>query len=122
VSGYLITKDFHLSYSHQLTGLPDGHPCARLHGHNAVIRIALTARALVAPGFVLDYGELNPLGDWLDQTFDHRHLNDVLPDLNPTAENLAQFVYTWVTFNYPNWPVTSIGWSETPKTWAVYSE
>ena len=40
---YEITKDFHLSYSHQLNGLPDDHQCARLHGHNAIIRIHLAA-------------------------------------------------------------------------------
>lgn len=118
---YLITKDFHLSYSHQLTGLPDGHPCARLHGHNAVVRVTLEAPGLNAVGFVLDYGALKPLSDWLDNTLDHRHLNDVLSEnLNPTAEYLAQLVYEWCHNAYPDWPVTSVGWSETPKTWAVY--
>jgi 6-pyruvoyltetrahydropterin/6-carboxytetrahydropterin synthase len=119
---WLITKDFHLSYSHQLTGLPDGHPCGRVHGHNAVVRVTLTAEGLDAHGFVLDYGDLKPLSTWLDETLDHRHLNEVLPyNVNPTAENLARLVYLWIEREHPDWPVASIGWSETPKTWAVYA-
>ena len=117
---YLISKDFHLSYSHQLTGLPDGHPCGRVHGHNAVVRVTLTADHLNAVGFVLDYGDLKPLSTWLDEILDHRHLNEVVV-FNPTAENLAAFVFGWIERTQPDWPVSSVGWSETPKTWAVYA-
>jgi len=117
---WLITKDFHLSYSHQLAGLPDGHPCGRVHGHNAIVRVTLGQQGLDAVGFVLDYGCLKPLSTWLDETLDHRHLNDVL-SVNPTAENLARFVFDFIELSHPEWPLTSVGWSETPKTWAVYS-
>lgn len=118
---YLITKDFHLSYSHQLAGLPDGHPCGRIHGHNAVVRVTLGAQDLNPVGFVLDYGDLKPLSTWLDQSLDHRHLNEVFPGMNPTAENLAHAVFEFVYMTYPQWPIISVGWSETPKTWAVYA-
>ncbi|MGO8249243.1 6-carboxytetrahydropterin synthase, partial [Rhizobium johnstonii] len=33
---YRITKEFHLSSSHQLDHLPADHQCARLHCHNYV--------------------------------------------------------------------------------------
>jgi 6-pyruvoyltetrahydropterin/6-carboxytetrahydropterin synthase len=114
---YTISKEFTFSYSHTLDGLPDGHQCARLHGHNAVVRVELAADRLDATGFVIDYGDLSPLGKWLDGTFDHRHLNDTV-EFNPTAENLAAHVYQWCQRR--GWPVTAVGWSETPKTWATY--
>lgn len=118
---YRISKDFHLSYSHQLGGLPDGHPCGRLHGHNAVVRVTLEAadHRLRAPAFVLDYGDLKPLGNFLDRVLDHQHLNDIV-DWEPTAENLARYLYDWCNEMHPEWPVVEVAWSETPKTWASY--
>jgi 6-pyruvoyltetrahydropterin/6-carboxytetrahydropterin synthase len=112
---FVITKDFALSVSHQLHGLRDGHPCARLHGHNVTVRVELQAEELDGVGFVLDYGDLAPLGDWLDAEFDHRHLNDVV-DFNPTAEHMADHIFAWCAER--GWPVSAVGWSETPKTWA----
>src|SRR5664279_5008843 len=110
---YSITKDFHLSYSHQLTGLPSTHPCTRLHGHNGIVRILLGSDRLIN-GFVLDYGDLAPLSSYINATLDHRHLNEVFP--NPTAEVIAQHLYMWSLRQC--WPVEALGFSETPKTWA----
>lgn len=112
-----ISKDFAFSYSHALDGLPEGHQCARLHGHNGIVKVTLVADVLDETGFVLDYGDLSPLGRYLDATFDHRHLNDVVP-FNPTAERLAKHLYDWC--REQGWPVVAVSWSETPKTWATY--
>jgi 6-pyruvoyltetrahydropterin/6-carboxytetrahydropterin synthase len=117
VSRYTISKRFELSYSHELRGLPEGHQCARCHGHNAVVEVELSARYLNDVGFVLDYGELAPLKQWLDETMDHRHLNEVV-SFNPTAELLAHHVGLWC--HAQGWPVSRVGWSETPKTWAYW--
>lgn len=107
-----ITKSFAFSASHTLAGLPEGHQCARLHGHNYTVTLEL-AGDLDAAGMVLDYGKLSEFGRWLDDTLDHRHLNDVM-DSNPTAENLARFIATTLP-----WPqVTAVTVSETPRTTA----
>ena len=50
---YRITKEFHFSASHQLFGLREGHPCARLHGHNYVVVVELAAEDLGPTGFEL---------------------------------------------------------------------
>ena len=76
---YTISKDFAWSASHVLDGLPDGHQCGRLHGHNYVARVILTSDTLDATGFVVDYGELGFVKDFIDNTWDHRHLNDAVP-------------------------------------------
>jgi 6-pyruvoyltetrahydropterin/6-carboxytetrahydropterin synthase len=113
-----ISKTFEFSYSHVLAGLPEGHQCARLHGHNAVVQVVLESDRLNDVGFIVDYGELAPLKAYLDGAYDHRHLNDVVP-FNPTAELLAADLLKWC--KSLGWPVKSVGWSETPKTWA-YAE
>lgn len=116
---YTISKDFTFSASHQLAGLPEGHPCARLHGHNFVVRVELAADTLDSTGFVLDYGSLAPFGQWLDENLDHRHLNEVMA-ANPTAENLAHRLATVLTckVKLPAGVSVAVGISETPKTWA----
>lgn len=115
---FTITKDFHFSYSHQLDGLPAEHPCSRLHGHNAIVRIELAANTLDETGFVVDYRALDGFKHWLDEKFDHRHVNDRV-NFNPTSENLCRYVYGIAKDTF-NLPVVAISWSETPKTWATY--
>ncbi len=114
---FRVSKEFHFSASHALQHLPSEHPCSRLHGHNYVVEIELAAAQLNANGFVRDYHDLAPLKAYIDDVFDHRHLNDVL-DGYPTAENMAKHFYDW---SIARWPETvAVRVSETPKTWAEY--
>lgn len=115
--GYTISKRFDFSASHVLEGLPDDHPCSRLHGHNWRCVVVLEADDLNAVGFVRDYRELSPLKDWLDAEFDHRHLNDKVP-FNPTSENLSRYIFERAAALWPE--VKEIRISETEKTWCVY--
>lgn len=115
---FRITKEFHFSASHQLTGLPDDHQCARLHGHNYIVEVELSADDLNQHGFVRDYHELAPFKRYIDDCFDHRHLNDVLSHDQSTAETLARHFFEWC---YARWPeISAVRVSETPKTWAEY--
>lgn len=115
---YTITKEFHFSASHQLKALPVTHQCARLHGHNYVVVIELKSQDLTAHGFVRDYLDLAPLKAYIDERFDHRHLNDVLGDDMVTAERLAKHFHDWCKARWPE--VSAARVSETPKTWAEY--
>lgn len=114
---FIISKQFNFSASHQLAGLPEDHPCSRLHGHNYVVEIELRG-TLTAVGFVRDYRELDAVKQFLDGRFDHRHLNDALPGINPTAENIALFLFNRFSAEYPE--LAAVRVSETPKTWAEY--
>src|SRR3954465_13614243 len=114
---FTITKEFSFSASHQLLGLPETHQCRRLHGHNYIVKVKLSATGLRPPGFVMDYADLAPFKRLLDTEFDHRHLNEILL-AEPTAENLAEWLVRWCLNTHPEWPVKSVGVSETPKTWA----
>jgi 6-pyruvoyltetrahydropterin/6-carboxytetrahydropterin synthase len=115
---YRITKEFHFSASHQLKGLADDHPCARLHGHNYVVVIELAGEGLGAHGFVRDYHDLAALKRYIDDELDHRHLNDVLGDDMVTAERLAKHLHDWCAARWPETAAVRV--SETPKTWAEY--
>jgi len=115
---FRITKEFHFSASHQLTELPADHQCARLHGHNYIVEVELSAADLNEHGFVRDYHELAPLKRYIDDELDHRHLNDVLGHNWVTAEFLARHLYEWCQARWQE--VTAVRVSETPKTWAEY--
>ena len=114
---FCISKEFHFSASHQLDHLAEDHPCARLHGHNYIAVVELTAKDLNSDGFVRDYHDLAALKDYIDETLDHRHLNNVL-NVHTTAENLARHLYDWCVARWPE--VSAVKVSETPKTWAEY--
>ena len=113
---YRITKSFTFSASHRLEGLPAEHQCARLHGHNYIVELILESQVLDEVGFVTDFGALAPVKRWLDNMFDHRHLNNVLP-MNPTSENFAAYIYgRWAE----QYPLAAVRVSETGTSWAEY--
>ena len=87
-----ISKEFHFSASHILNGLPEGHPCGRLHGHNYVIEVTLRSNELDDIRMVEDYGKLKDIKQFVDERIDHRHLNEICIG-NPTAENIAVWIY-----------------------------
>jgi 6-pyruvoyltetrahydropterin/6-carboxytetrahydropterin synthase len=115
---FFITKEFHFSASHQLCQLPLDHQCARLHGHNYIVVVELAAAKLNGFGFVRDYHDLAPLKRYIDDHFDHRHLNEVLGHDAVTSECLAQHFYDWCKPRLPE--TVAVRVSETPKTWAEY--
>jgi len=115
---YKISKEFSFSAAHSLFGLPDNHPCSRMHGHNYVVTAHLRTKELNKQGFVRDYNELRIVKDYIDSTLDHRNLNDILTPLNSSAENLAKMIYDEFKPLLPE--LYAIEVSETPKTSAIY--
>lgn len=115
---YSIRKRYQFSASHQLAWLPADHQCSRLHGHNYVVTLELSAEELTpGPGFVTDFGDLRRFKSYLDDTFDHRHLNDVVT-FNPTAELLARHLFEVADDLWDG--VVAVAVEETPNTWAEY--
>ena len=115
---YRISKEFSFDAAHKLEGLPAEHPCSNLHGHTYVVIIALEANCLDEVGMVVDYRKLSPIKEFIDTTLDHRNLNDVL-DFNPTAENLAKYLFKLFEKVFPQ--MVSVTVKETPKTAATYT-
>lgn len=114
---YVITKDFSFSAAHQLN-LGANHQCSRMHGHNYIVRVELSAGSLDDAHMVFDYGGLRPFGEHVAKRLDHRYLNDVLD--NPTAERLAAFLWGQLQTFIPVSVASAVGVSETPTCWAWY--
>ena len=114
---FTISKQFTFDASHQLQGMPEGHPCGRLHGHSYTVIVELSSPNLDEHGFVQDYGKLSPIKEYIDAYLDHRHLNDVLM-MNPTAELIALHLYEAFKLDFPM--LKSISVKETAKTIARY--
>lgn len=121
---YRIGKRFAFEAAHHLPGLPDGHKCARLHGHSYTVEVTVaTEGALSPPGFVVDFADLSPLGEHLKKTVDHRDLNEVL-DVPPTSEHLARLLFDWCVATLvlpPGVVVESVRVRETASTFAEYT-
>jgi len=115
---YRIWKHFRFSASHVLQGLPEGHQCGRLHGHNYTVEVELSSPAVNDIGFVRDFGDLKLVKGFIDNHWDHQHLNDFFGDVNPTAENMAKYLYDWAWGLYPE--VSAVRVQETETSWAEY--
>lgn len=113
-----IKKEYHFSSAHQLKGLPDSHPCSRLHGHNYVLTVHLTGDVNDV-GFVQDYRDLDPIKTYVDDNLDHKNLNDVFPQINTTVENMCVLLYNRFKPFFPL--LSAIELSETPKTSCIYA-
>jgi 6-pyruvoyltetrahydropterin/6-carboxytetrahydropterin synthase len=125
---YTISKEFPFEASHHLNGLPDGHKCGRPHGHSYRVIVEITGD-VDEVGFVIDYGDLAPVKNWIDDHLDHHDLNEVgwfPPGFNPTAEHLAYEIAVTIVQLVPSLEALRdagrarwrVGVSETAKTWA----
>jgi 6-pyruvoyltetrahydropterin/6-carboxytetrahydropterin synthase len=92
-----IEKEFTFEAAHRLPNVPEGHKCARLHGHSFRVRVTVQA-PIGAPsigdetGWIVDFAALTRAWTPLHEMLDHRYLNEVKGLENPTSELLAHFV------------------------------
>jgi 6-pyruvoyltetrahydropterin/6-carboxytetrahydropterin synthase len=120
---FAIGKSFTFEAAHHLDGLPEGHKCARPHGHSYRAEVILESETLTGPGFVADFATLMPVKAFLDSQWDHRCLNEVLATCQPTCENLARYLFEWCRANLDGQAarlVVAVRVSETSATWAEY--
>lgn len=88
-----IFREFTFEAAHRLTNVPDGHKCARLHGHSYRVAVHVTGPVGERTGWVVDFQEIQDAFAVLHGQLDHRYLNEVAGLGNPTSENLARWIW-----------------------------
>jgi 6-pyruvoyltetrahydropterin/6-carboxytetrahydropterin synthase len=91
-----LIKTFQFEAAHRLPGVPEGHKCRRVHGHNYRLDIHVTGPVDAGVGWVMDFGQIARIvGPVVDQ-LDHRFLNDIPGLEQGTAEQIARYVWEQV--------------------------
>lgn len=88
-----IFKKFRIEAAHRLPNVPDGHKCARLHGHSFEIEVQLRGPVGAQTGWVCDFAEVSAAFAPVFEQLDHHYLNEIPGLDNPTSENLAAWIW-----------------------------
>jgi 6-pyruvoyltetrahydropterin/6-carboxytetrahydropterin synthase len=86
-----VTKDF--ASAHCLRKYKG--KCENLHGHSWKVRVSFIGSKLDDAGMLIDFTDIKQSLDKIIVRLDHKCLNEIDPfnEINPTAENIAAFVY-----------------------------
>ena len=88
-----IFKEFTLEAAHHLPNVPDGHKCARLHGHSFRVEIHVRGTVDEELGWLMDFADLKTAFRPIYDRLDHRYLNEIEGLENPTSEVLARRIW-----------------------------
>lgn len=113
-----IWKEFGFEAAHRLPNVPEGHKCARLHGHSFRVAVHVEAPVREPAGWVMDFGDLKALWKPLDEALDHRYLNEIPGLENPTSERLAVWIWDRLAPTLPS--LSAIVVRETCTTGCTY--
>ena len=110
--------------AHRLYGYPGD--CAKLHGHNWKIEVEVRGNKLNEIGMVVDFKEIKRHAKAVIKELDHSFLNDHpnFKDMNPTAENIAAYLFQEIQKRISTPDVTMHGitvW-ENDRNCVIYSE
>lgn len=101
---------------HNLNGY-DGK-CVNQHGHSWLINIWIQGYKKYSDnvGILFDFGNIKEISEILD----HKCLNDIILNMNPTAENISMWVLNFLKNKNPNldYKVRIYETAVLKKTWA----
>ncbi len=113
-----ISQAFRFEAAHRLPNVPETHRCRRLHGHSYRVEVLLHGPVDPHTGFVVDFFDLERGFAEIVGTLDHRCLNDVEGLENPTAENIA--IWIWARLKPSLEQLCAVRVYETAESWAEY--
>lgn len=114
-----IFKEFNFEAAHRLPNVPEGHKCARLHGHSFMVRIVVAGTVGETSGWVMDFGDIKKAFRPVREQLDHHYLNDIPGLENPTSENIARWIWHKLKPELPE--LARIEIRETCTSGCVYS-
>lgn len=85
---YYVSKRMEIAGAHHLN-LPYVSKCSNLHGHNWIVTVHCKSKELTSFGMVIDFTYIKKV---IHDKLDHQYINEILPDINPTAENMAKWI------------------------------
>jgi 6-pyruvoyltetrahydropterin/6-carboxytetrahydropterin synthase len=88
-----LIKELRFEAAHRLPNVPEGHKCARLHGHSFKVELALYGAVNETTGWFIDFGEIDRIWQPIHDVLDHHYLNEVEGLENPTSEVLARWIW-----------------------------
>lgn len=91
-----LVRDYRFESAHRLPRVPEGHKCARLHGHSFRVQVTVAGEVDEATGFLIDFDEIDRVLAPIIERLDHRYLNEIPGLENPTSEHLARWVWRHV--------------------------
>lgn len=117
----LISKEFTFDAAHHLHDYEG--KCKNLHGHTYRVVLGLSGYT-DERGLLIDFGDIKEI--WkqkIEIHLDHRYLNETLPPMNTTAENIVVWIYEKLTEalldeGYNGVRVEFIRFYETPTSYA----
>lgn len=87
----LVSKEFTFDAAHHLHNYEG--KCKNLHGHTYRAVLGISGYT-DARGLMIDFGDIKEI--WkqkIEIYLDHRYLNETLPPMNTTAENIVVWIY-----------------------------
>ena len=88
-----VFKEFGFEAAHRLPHVPEGHKCARLHGHSYRVEVRVRGDVGIDTGWVMDFADIEAAAEPVRAELDHYYLNDVPGLENPTSEVLARWIW-----------------------------
>ncbi len=89
-----IWKDFSFEAAHRLPNVPEGHKCARLHGHSFHVRVVVEGEPDSDLGWIIDFADIAAACDPVIERLDHYYLNEIEGLENPTSEAIARWIWS----------------------------
>lgn len=107
-----VAREFTFDAAHYLLS-DKGSPCEELHGHTYKLRVVVEG-PVRKDGMVIDFREIKRIvNERVMPKVDHKDLNKLLK--NPTAENIAQWIFDTLR---PHMNVVSVRVWEGSGKWA----
>lgn len=113
-----ISQAFRFEAAHRLPNVPPTHRCHRMHGHSYRVEIQLEGPVDPRTGFVADFFDIEAAFGGLLGQLDHQCLNEVAGLENPTAENIAVWIWDRTKAKLPQ--LCAVRVYETADCWAEY--
>jgi 6-pyruvoyltetrahydropterin/6-carboxytetrahydropterin synthase len=113
-----IFREFDFEAAHFLPGVPEGHKCKRMHGHSYRARVHVRGKQSGSQNWVMDFADLKRIVGGVVDRLDHRVLNEIPGLENPTAEEIARFLWRELKPSLPG--LSKIVLKETARAGCIY--